>query len=164
MKKLMLIPFLLILFGCPGEPEPPEPQRLPADIFLNAKNGPIVQMNIVSFEVKESGLYDIQASVTYTGNKRRNESFFLSVHTGSAQIVAENANAGEFFVVEDDGEEGVHNAIVSCGLYRLEKGVEYSIDVNHYFLIADSFPEFRHGDFGQAVVKGDAFLVTFEGP
>ncbi|NMC51358.1 DUF11 domain-containing protein, partial [Candidatus Kuenenbacteria bacterium] len=110
--------------------------------------GPTREVGTVN--ISTPGYYSLKAMSSFdSGNTQLNESYYLTVknHSGTLQH-ASDGNAGNDYVVED-WDNGNSSSVFSndyAGTFYFDQGVN-EIYINHYSLIAGSYPQFKNGAF-----------------
>ncbi|MBN1154317.1 PEGA domain-containing protein [candidate division KSB1 bacterium] len=97
--------------------------------------------NAASAEIEMAGYYRIVAGTWYnSGDSQKNESYYLTVTNSHGETTPQNPNAGVYKVVADEPGPP-HASERDAGIFYLPEGTN-SINVMHYYLIADQYPQF----------------------
>ncbi|MBN1540796.1 hypothetical protein JW992_01530, partial [candidate division KSB1 bacterium] len=101
--------------------------------------------NVVDVTLEEPGFYRMIPKLLYnSGDDQLNEScFFTVLHQDSTVSTAVDSNAGPYKVIPDDPGPR-HTAFRDAGLFYFLAGTN-TIQMHHYSLIADQFPQFLNG-------------------
>ncbi len=137
-----------------------------ADVSIRADRGPqgMVERAAGLFQIQTAGKYKVMAEVWYnSGDTQRNESYYLEFEsTTNSSILPKNPNAGLQRVVPDDPGDP-HTVSRNSGVFGLKQGA-HLINVYHYGVISDSYPEFLNGPLaGAESVKILGFRLIYLG-
>lgn len=122
----------------------------------------LVYKNAASVDIKMAGRYRVYSEVWYnSGDAQKNESFYLEIRDKKDTVAnPQDPNAGHHKVVQDHPGEP-HVILRESGVFALSQGV-HSIDLYHYAVIADDYPQFLHGPFtGPESVHLRGFKLKF---
>ena len=94
-----------------------------------------------SAEIGTAGYYRIVVGTWYnSGDSQKNESYYITVTNSNGETTPEDPNAGVYKVVPDE-PGSPHTSERDAGIFYLPEGLN-SINVMHYYLIADQYPQF----------------------
>ena len=102
---------------------------------------PRIVENAASADVLTAGYYRIVVGSWYnSGDSQKNESYYVTVTNSNGETTPEDPNAGLYKVVPDEPGPP-HTSERDAGIFYLPEG-NNSINVMHYYLIADQYPQF----------------------